>query len=121
LIEPAWSVPGPILLHLINEILEWPKIESGSLVHRSLRIAPVQDIVDPVIEQLNTLSSKKGLPFGRGPRADVVFADKFRARLNLQNLIAKCDQFTRTQNLSGCGEALGDVVKFRGPTTAAPA
>jgi len=55
------SSPGTILLHLINEILDVAKIGIRALVIEAYGIARLQNIVDRVIEQLNTLSSKKGL------------------------------------------------------------
>ena len=102
---------GDHLLHLINEILDVAKIESGSLVIEPTHCA-VQDIVDPVIEQLNTLSSKKGLAFDVIQEADVVFADKFRARQILFNLIGNAIKFTDTGFVRLVVKPVGDVVKF---------
>ncbi len=102
---------GDHLLHLINEILDVAKIESGSLVIEPTHCA-VQDIVDPVIEQLNTLSSKKGLAFDVVQEADVVFADKFRARQILFNLIGNAIKFTDTGFVRLVVKPVGDVVKF---------
>ncbi len=50
------------LLHLINEMLDIAKIESGSLVIEPA-LCDVKEIVDPVIQQLGTLSRNKALQF----------------------------------------------------------
>ena len=102
---------GEHLLHLINEILDVAKIESGSLVIEPSHCA-VQDIVDPVIEQLRTLSSKKGLAFDVVQEADMVFADKVRARQILFNLIGNAIKFTDTGFVRLVVKPVGDVVSF---------
>ena len=86
-------------------------VQGGSLVIEPSRCA-VQDIVDPVIEQLRTLSSKKGLAFDVVQEADMVFADKVRARQILFNLIGNAIKFTDTGFVRLVVKPVGDVVSF---------
>tara|TARA_R110002074_G_scaffold402093_2_gene603629 strand:- start:180 stop:2243 length:2064 start_codon:yes stop_codon:yes gene_type:complete len=84
---------GDHLLHLINEMLDFAKIESGSL---SVTCAPcdIVDIVDPITQQLSTLSREKGLEFEVTQDPGTAWADKVRARQILFNLVGNAIKFT---------------------------
>ena len=84
---------GEHLLHLINEMLDVAKIESGTLVVES-SLCEISKIVDPVIEQLRTLSEQKGLEFEVSQEATTVFADETKTRQILFNLIGNAIKFT---------------------------
>jgi two-component system cell cycle sensor histidine kinase PleC len=102
---------GEHLLHLINEMLDIAKIESGSLVIEPA-LCDVKDIVDPVIQQLGTLSRNKALQFEVVQEAEAVFADKVRARQILFNLIGNAIKFTETGFVRLIIKVEGDMVKF---------
>jgi len=84
---------GEHLLFLVNEMLDVAKVESGTLVVEPTLCA-VSDIVEPVMDQLRTLSHEKGLDFEVVQNADLVFADIVRSRQILFNLIGNAIKFT---------------------------
>ncbi|RKE97715.1 ATP-binding protein [Sulfitobacter guttiformis] len=84
---------GEHLLFLVNEMLDVAKVESGSMVVEPTQCA-VADIVEPVIDQLRTLSHEKGLEFEVLQDAGTVFADVVRSRQILFNLIGNAIKFT---------------------------
>ncbi|MCF7701730.1 hypothetical protein GLR48_20995 [Loktanella sp. M215] len=84
---------GEHLLHLINEMLDSAKIESGNL-SVACEICDIKDIADPVIYQLRTLAQEKGLSFEVTQDAVTVFADKVRTRQILFNLVGNAIKFT---------------------------
>lgn len=84
---------GDHLLHLINEVLDYAKSESGSLSVVSER-CEIQDITRPVVEQLRTLSDAKGLAFKTSIAAGTLWADKARTGQILYNLLGNAIKFT---------------------------
>jgi len=102
---------GEHLLHLINEILDITKIESGGLIIEP-ELCQISDIVDPVAEQLKTLTVKKGLDFEVVQDAETVFADKVRARQILFNLIGNAIKFTDAGFVRLIVKTDGDMVRF---------
>ena len=84
---------GDHLLHLINEMLDFTKIESGSL-SITCATCDIKDIVDPIAEQLSTLSREKGLAFEVTQAPGTVCADMVRARQILLNLVGNAIKFT---------------------------
>ncbi|WP_238937070.1 ATP-binding protein [Sulfitobacter geojensis] len=102
---------GEHLLHLINEMLDIAKIESGSLTIDP-ELCDIKDIVDPVIEQLSTLSRDKMLDFEVVQESGRVFADRVRARQILFNLIGNAIKFTNTGFVRLVIKVEVDVVRF---------
>lgn len=84
---------GDHLLHLINEMLDFAKTESGTLRIHS-EACMIADIVDPVAEQLRILSTEKGLGFEIKQDTGIVWADKVRTRQILFNLVGNAIKFT---------------------------
>ncbi len=84
---------GDHLLHLINEMLDVAKIESGSLTVNP-NLCAVGDIIGPVSDQLQTLSHKKGLEFEVTQDSGSVYVDIFRTRQILFNLVGNAIKFT---------------------------
>lgn len=84
---------GDHLLHLINEVLDYAKSESGSL-SVICETCEIQAIVNPVVEQLSTLSEAKGLAFEVTSPAGTVWADKARTGQILYNLLGNAIKFT---------------------------
>jgi signal transduction histidine kinase/sensor domain CHASE-containing protein len=102
---------GEHLLHLINEMLDIAKIESGSLTIDP-ELCDIKDIVDPVIEQLSTLSRDKMLDFEVVQESGKVFADRVRARQILFNLIGNAIKFTGSGFVRLVIKVEADVVRF---------
>ncbi|MEH6646193.1 sensor histidine kinase, partial [Sulfitobacter sp.] len=102
---------GEHLLHLINEMLDIAKIESGSLVIEPA-LCDVKDLVDPVIHLLGTLSRNKALQFEVVQEAETVFADKVRGRQILFKLIGNAIKFTETGFVRLIIKAEADKVNF---------
>ena len=84
---------GEHLLHLINEMLDIAKIEAGSLTIIPT-VCDTSEIVDPVVQQLTTLSSAKGLEFQVSSDQGSVYVDKVRTRQILFNLVGNAIKFT---------------------------
>ena len=84
---------GNHLLHLINEMLDFAKIESGSLAV-TCAACDIKDIVDPVADLLSTLSREKGLEFEVTQDPGAVCADAVRTRQILFNLVGNAIKFT---------------------------
>ena len=84
---------GEHLLHLINEMLDIAKIEAGSLTIIPT-VCDISEIVDPVVQQLTTLSSAKGLEFQVSSDQGSVYVDKVRTRQILFNLVGNAIKFT---------------------------
>jgi signal transduction histidine kinase len=102
---------GEHLEHLINELLDVAKIESGSLTCEPTT-CNVKDIVDPVFQQLSTLSRKKGLDFEVVQKAETVFADSIRVRQILINLVGNAIKFTDTGFVHLYVKEHGGMVRF---------
>lgn len=102
---------GEHLEHLINELLDVAKIESGRLVIEPT-ICNIKDIVDPVFQQLSTLSRKKGLDFEVVQEAETVFADNMRVRQILINLVGNAIKFTDSGFVRLCIKQHDDMVRF---------
>ncbi len=102
---------GDHLLHLINEMLDFAKIESGSL---SVTCAPcdVMEIADPVTQQLRTLSREKGLEFEVTQDPGTVWADKVRTRQILFNLVGNAIKFTESGYVQLSVKVEADAVVF---------
>ncbi|MBU2359165.1 MAG: PAS-domain containing protein [Alphaproteobacteria bacterium] len=102
---------GDHLLHLINEMLDYAKAESGALSVHS-EVCAIADIVDPVAEQLTTLSQEKGLAFDVLYAPGTVFADADRTRQILFNLVGNAIKFTQTGFVRIRVTANPDTVEF---------
>jgi two-component system, cell cycle sensor histidine kinase PleC len=102
---------GEHLEHLINELLDVAKIESGNLTFEPTN-CNVKDIVDPVFQQLSTLSRKKGLDFEVVQEAKTVFADKMRVRQILINLVGNAIKFTDTGFVRLSAKEQDGMVRF---------
>lgn len=102
---------GDHLLHLINEMLDFSKIETGGL-SVSPRICTIKEIVDPVVNQLSSLSQKKGLKFEVRQDQGQLYADPFRTQQILFNLIGNAIKFTEKGSVRLLVSAGPDEVVF---------
>ena len=74
-------------------MLDIAKIEAGSLTIIPT-VCDTSEIVDPVVQQLTTLSSAKGLEFQVSSDQGSVYVDKVRTRQILFNLVGNAIKFT---------------------------
>ncbi|SER75302.1 His Kinase A (phospho-acceptor) domain-containing protein [Tranquillimonas rosea] len=102
---------GDHLLYLINEMLNFAKIESGTL---SVEPTPcdIYRIVGPVEEQMRLAAEEKGLSFSVDLHPGCVLADEVRARQILFNLIGNAVKFTETGGIALRVEMLAESVRF---------
>ena len=84
---------GQHLLGLINEMLDFAKIESGTFVVECAETS-VSEIVEPLEAQLEIEVERKGLAFEVDCDDGTVYADAFRTRQILYNLIGNALKFT---------------------------
>ncbi len=88
---------GEQLGHIINDILDLSKVETGHLHFELLRVKP-KEIAREVVSLLDVLAKEKGLrlEFEAGPEApDEIITDPTRLRQILTNLVSNALKFTR--------------------------
>ena len=103
---------GQHLLHLINDVLDMAKIESGKLNLNPERFK-VQEILEEVTSITSTLASEKNLALFIEPVSDVeveITADRTRIRQVMINLVNNAIKFTETGKVSICAEHKDDKV-----------
>jgi two-component system, cell cycle sensor histidine kinase PleC len=104
---------GTQLMTLINEVLDFAKIDSGSLrVERAA--VTLAELVNPAAEQMRPHVEQKGLAF-EVVLADpdvVIEADPQRIRQVLINLISNAVKFTDSGSIALTVDALPDVVRI---------
>ncbi len=87
---------GQGLLTVLNDILDWSKIEAGKLELESVQFDPSQ-LLEDVIELSATLAHSKGIRVAAAPMPDfpgLVMGDPHRLRQVLSNLIGNAVKFT---------------------------
>ncbi|NUH65688.1 CHASE domain-containing protein [Sulfitobacter sp. S0837] len=103
---------GNHLLTLINEVLDFAKIDAGSL---SIDMAPVKidDIVTPSAEQLRPMIEDKGLKLHVASTKGTLLADGKRIQQILINLLSNAIKFSDQGEISLVSRVRGEVVEFR--------
>ena len=103
---------GNHLLTLINEVLDFAKIDAGSL---SITMEPVQidDIVSPTVDQLRPMIEDKGLELKVKSATGVMLADGKRIQQILINLLSNATKFSDQGTISLTCRIRGEVVEFR--------
>ncbi|WP_339638533.1 ATP-binding protein [uncultured Sulfitobacter sp.] len=103
---------GNHLLTLINEVLDFAKIDAGSL---SIAMEPVQidDIVTPTADQLRPMIEDKGLKLNVKSATGVMLADGKRIQQVLINLLSNATKFSDQGTISLTSRIRGEVVEFR--------
>ncbi|KZX96603.1 hypothetical protein A3747_01110 [Sulfitobacter sp. HI0076] len=103
---------GNHLLTLINEVLDFAKIDAGSL---SIAMEPVQidDIVTPTADQLRPMIEDKGLELNVKSATGVMLADGKRIQQVLINLLSNATKFSDQGTISLTCRIRGEVVEFR--------
>jgi len=87
---------GQGLLTVLNDILDWSKIEAGKLELESVPFDPVQ-LLEDVVELSASTAHEKGIRVAAAPAADfprMVVGDPHRLRQVLSNLIGNAVKFT---------------------------
>ena len=102
---------GDHLLTLINEVLDFAKIDSGSL---SVAAEPteIDAIVTPVADQLRPMLEQKGLTFEVQTEPGALTADIKRTQQVLINLIGNASKFTDTGSVTLTSRATEETVSF---------
>jgi PAS domain S-box-containing protein len=89
---------GQGLLTVLNDILDWSKIEAGKLEIECVRFDPAQ-LLDDVVDLSTAIAQTKGIRIAAAPRPDfprAVMGDPHRLRQVLSNLIGNAVKFTAT-------------------------
>ncbi len=99
------------LMFLINEMLDFAKIEAGTM---SVHLSPcnARNIVATVEEQMRPEAERKGLTFEVDCDDEMVLADKVRTRQILLNLLGNAVKFTDKGKISVTVRRVGRHVQF---------
>lgn len=93
---------GQHLLHLINDVLDMAKIESGKM-NLNIEKFNLQEVVEEVTSITSTLASEKNLALFIDPTSDhevEISADKIRIRQVMINLVNNAIKFTERGKIS---------------------
>jgi signal transduction histidine kinase len=102
---------GDHIMELINGMLDFAKIESGSILINPT-ICDIKDIMDPVEQLLSTLAQEKGLIFEVQQVSGTVWADRVRIRQILFNLVGNAIKFTESGSVRITVRIDADTVVF---------
>ena len=90
---------GEHLLFLVNQLLDYAKMETGSLeMHPEL--CNVQEVLEPVVEQMRVLTEQKGLDLETQIIPCTMLADIIRTRQIVINLMGNAIKFTDSGKVS---------------------
>jgi len=99
------------LLELVNDVLDWAKVEAGELVVES-SFAESQDVMDDAIGVVREHAASRGLSLTSSCDAGAVYVgDPMRVRQILLNLLSNAVKFTMS------GGRVNVSCSVRGPTT----
>jgi signal transduction histidine kinase len=92
---------GGVLLHLVNQVLDYSKTEAGSLVlypETFLIPSVIQDVISTVAPLVQ--KNRNRLRVSTAPDTDEIHADLVRFRQSLLNLVANACKFTQDGQVS---------------------
>ncbi len=95
---------GQHLLHLINDVLDMAKIESGRM-NLNPETFKVHEVIDEVVSITSTLASEKNLSLFLESHSDgnvQIYADRTRLRQVMINLVNNSIKFTDRGNVALC-------------------
>ncbi len=90
---------GEHLLFLVNQLLDYAKIETGRL-EVDPEYCDVSEVLKPVLDQMTVLSEQKGLVLEASVPSKRMFADIIRTKQILINLLGNAIKFTDTGKIS---------------------
>lgn len=90
---------GEHLLFLVNQLLDYAKMETGGLEIRPV-VCDVREVLEPVVEQMRILTDQKGLELEACITPCLVVADVIRTRQILINLMGNAIKFTDSGKVS---------------------
>jgi two-component system cell cycle sensor histidine kinase PleC len=102
---------GDHMMELINGMLDFAKIESGSILINPTN-CNIKDIMEPVEQLLSTLAQEKGLVFEVQQECGAVWADSVRVRQILFNLVGNAIKFTESGSVRVTVKMDADTVIF---------
>src|SRR5262249_40877264 len=103
---------GRQMRHLIDELLEASRIDSGQLELHQARTA-IRELIERTAELFQASASVRGIALTSEAPAGAVAADRERAIEVLSNLVDNALKFTRRGgHVTIRGEATGDEVRF---------
>ncbi len=102
---------GDVLLDVINDILDYSKLEAGAVVIEARPVA-LPEIVDSVRSILSPRASAAGLEFSIEAPALEVTVDASRLRQILLNLAGNAIKFTRSGSVRVSATMLGEQMRF---------
>lgn len=100
------------LLTLINEVLDYSKIEAGRM-NLDREMAYCHDLIEDVVEAYREKAYEKGLTIDFESPELAVYADEGRVRQVLENLISNAIKFTETGGVRVVVQTFGDFARFR--------
>ena len=103
---------GNHLLTLINEVLDFAKIDAGSL-SINMTSVEIDDIVISTAEQLRPMIEDKGLELRVNAAKGIMVADGKRIQQVLINLLSNALKFSDEGHISLVSRVRGEVVEFR--------
>lgn len=90
---------GEHLLFLVNQLLDYAKMETGNLEMRP-ELCNVQEVLEPVVEQMRVLTEQKGLNLETQIIPCTMLADIIRTRQIMINLMGNAIKFTDSGKVS---------------------
>uniref|UniRef100_UPI00273E3673 sensor histidine kinase n=1 Tax=Roseovarius sp. MMSF_3350 TaxID=3046706 RepID=UPI00273E3673 len=90
---------GEHLLFLVNQLLDYAKLETGSM-KIDPEICDVEKVIEPVVAQMNILAEQKGLRLETSLISSLIWADVTRTRQILINLLGNSIKFTESGKIS---------------------
>lgn len=102
------------LLHIVNEVLDYSRLESGKIEFEKREFYPLE-IAEEVAEALRVQAENKGLEmiFDTSMTNELVEGDQFRLRQILYNLVGNAVKFTSKGQVKVSVTAVDDPRKLR--------
>ncbi|MEJ5218717.1 ATP-binding protein [Cognatishimia sp. D5M38] len=100
------------LLTLINEVLDYSKIEAGRM-KLAREMTYCDEIIEDVVEEYRNKAAEKGLTIETESPELAIYADEPRVRQVLENLVSNAIKFTEDGSVRVQAQTFGDFARFR--------